>query len=364
MTVVQHTRLVAVLLLSIFGVSIPMLALVHAFPMVYTVDWTWSSSNLSLPSAAPGAAGVQSLSVGSWWILAGTYHGNITATKGGRFSTLGGTIIEDERYAQKLTVVSVNDQTIVITSSYNGTWTCTATGPGVDICEDTEIYSSQMNYTVDIALLKVTAISNSTKNCPPWHPTSNLPITEDCVGHPTSILLATNIGVGDTALRYWYMPESNATGDTIADTLWEVDRLQNISVGGVNVPVRALTHHGEHLGEWYDAAGYSKGLRKESELYDTAYGINMGWIIDGAYTDLSGSWMETSHNTAQITETNLDLQSRLPQNSTTLGWPTANVVATVAGIVVVITLALPLVKRAQRHKMSERRQFELRLPDH
>jgi hypothetical protein len=205
-----------------------------------------------------------------------------------------------------------------------------------------------MNYTVDIASLKVTAISNSTEACPPWHPTSNLPITKDCVGHPTSILLATNIGVGDTALKYRYTPKSDATGDTITDALWKVDTLQKISVDGVNVPVRDLTHIGEHLGEWYDAAGYSKGLRKDSELYDTGYEINMGWIIDGTYTDSSGRWTETSHNTALITATKLDLQSRLPQNSATLGWPTASVAATVAVIVVVIILALLLMKRARK----------------
>jgi hypothetical protein len=347
MIAVKHSRLVTILLLSIFGLSIPMLPLVHAFPMVYTIDWTSPNPKLSLSSVAPGAAGVQLLSAGSWWILTGTYHGNVTATEGGRFA--GGTIIEDETYAQKLTVVSVNDQTIVITSSYNGTWTCTATGPWVDACGDTEMYSSQMDYTVDIASLRVTAISNSTKDCPPWHPTLNLPITKDCVGHPTSILLATNIGVGDTALKYWYTPKSDATGDTITDALWKVDKLQKISVDGVDVPVRDLTHSGEHLGEWSDGGGFSKGLRTDSELYDTGYGIDMGWIIDGAYTDPSGSWTETSHNSAQITETNLDLQFRLPQISITLGWPTANVVATVAVIVVVILLALLLMKRARKH---------------
>jgi hypothetical protein len=213
-----------------------------------------------------------------------------------------------------------------------------------------EMYSSQMNYTVDIASLKVTIISNSTEDCPPWHPTSNLPITKDCPPwHPTSILLSTNIGVGDTALKYWYTPKSDATGDTITDALWKVERLQEISVDGVNVPVRNLTHSGEHLGEWYDAAGYSKGLRKDSELYDTGYGINMGWIIDGAYTDSSGRWTETSHNSARITATNLDLQSGLPQNSVILGWQTASVVAA-AIIVVVITLALLFMKRARHTK--------------
>lgn len=359
MIAVKHPRLVTILLLSMFGLSIPMLPLVQAFPVDYTRDWTFSNPRLSLSSVAPGAAGIQSLSAGSWWILTGTYHGNVTATKDG---FAGGTIIEDETYAQKLTVVSVNAQTIVIMSSYNGTWTCIATGAWVETCGDTEMYSSRMDYTIDIASLKVTAISNSKTDCP-WHPTLNLPITKDCVGHPTSILLATNIGVGDMTLKYWYTPTSDATGDTITDALWKVDGLQKISVDGVDILVRDLTHGGEHLGEWYDVA-FSEGLRKDTELYDNRYGINMGWIIDGAYTDSSGSWTETSHNTAQITETNLDLHSKLPQISTTLGWPTTNVVATVLIIVVVIILPLVLMKRAQTHEMSERHQFKLRRPHH
>ena len=356
----KQPTLVTILLLSMFGLSIPMLPLVHAFPMVYAVDRTLSNPELSLSSVAPEVVGVQSLSAGSWWILTGTYRGNVTATKGSAFD--GDTIIEDETYAEKLTVVSVSDQTIVITSSYNGTWTCTATDASLEICGDTETYSSQMDYTVDIASLNVTAISKSTMDCP-WHPTLNLPITEDCVGHPSSILLPTNIGVGDMTLKYWHAPKSDATGDTITDAFWKVDGLQKINVDGVDVPVRDLTHSGEHLGEWSDQ-GFFMGLRKESELYDTRYGIGMGWIIDGAYADASGSWTETSHNTAQITETNLDLHPRLPQISTTLGWPTTNVVATVPVIVAVIILALLLMKRAQTHEMSKRRRFKSRRPHH
>jgi len=314
-----------------------------------------ANPSLSLPSVAHVDTSVQSLPVGAWWILTGAYHNNLNATEGGPFA--GDAIIEHETYAQKLTVMSVNNHAIIIRSSYNGTWTCTGIGDWVDGCGDSESYSSQMDYTIDIASLQVMAISNSLTECP-WHPTSNLPITKDCVGYPTSILLPTNIGMGDKALEYWYAPDGNDAGDTITNVFWKVDGLQKISVDGVDVTVKDLTYSGEHLGNWFGGTGvYSKGLRKDTELYDTVYGINMGWIIDGTYIDPSDSWTETSHNAAQIAGTNLEIQSRLPQISTIIGWPT-NVVSAAAVIVLVILLALLLTKRAQTHKISKRLGFK------
>lgn len=306
-------------------------------------EWTWivtscvllvmvvSMLNTPRVDATPAS---KPLPAGSWWTNAGTYSWELSGT--GHYS---GKYREDGTYTEKYTVVSSSDSTMVISYSETGSWTCTAAGEWASTCQpNAGTYSSQTDYTIDIATLKVTGAYDASS------PES---IREE-VGHPTWILLATDLTVGDSASQWWYVPNSDGTTSTITDVLWKVEKLQEINVKGVDVTVRILTYSGEHLGGFYRVSnGHefdSKGVMTESDLYDTAYGILMGHTRTGVYTHADseasagsslyseGNWTETQQNSSQITDTNLEFEPPPPpQVSITLGSPMANVPVTVDG---------------------------------
>lgn len=273
---------------------------------------------LSMLSAPRVDAALNSkpLPAGSWWTNAGTFSYELSGT-----GAYNGEARFEGTYTVKYEVVSSDESTMVIRYSETEPWTCTSTGEWTTACQPSEgTYSYQTDYTIDVATLKVTA----THDAPPTETS-----TQKEVGHPTWILLATDLSVGDTATQWWKVPNSDSTSSTITDVLYKVEKLQEINIKGIDVTVRVLTYTGEHLGGFYRGGLHSKGPRTESDLYDTVYGIYMGHTTSGTYTysDSQGSWTETYVDTSQITDTNLEFKP--PQVSITLGRPTANVPVTV-----------------------------------
>jgi hypothetical protein len=273
----------------------------------------------------------RSLPAGSWWTNAGAYSWELSGT--GHY---GGKYREDGTYAEKYTVVSRSDSTMGISYSETGSWTCTAAGEWASTCQtNTGTYSLETDYTIDVATLKVTAAYDA----------SSPESTKEEVGHPTWILLATNLSVGDTASQWWRVPKGMSSN--ITDVSWKVDKLQMINVRGVDVTARVLTYTGERLGYlfWVRSDGqelHSRGLMTESDLYDTSYGILMGHTRTGVYAHADsegtsmlyseGSWTETQQDSSQITDTNLEFEFKPPQVSITLDRPLANVAVSVDDI--------------------------------
>jgi hypothetical protein len=309
------------------GVNIPSTLNLYAVYLLSETSniHTQPSSPVSLPTNIPYTEAPQTaLLAGSWWTVTGTIHYEVVGTGGDE-----GNYREDDRYTDNYTVVSNDGTTMVVSYFDAGSWTCTATDTvpsafWVGTCggqTNSGTFSSQTSYTIDVATLKVTATSSES--------------TKDEVGHPTYILLATNATVGDTAWIYWRVPNSNATGSTITDVLYKVDKLDKINVKGVDVTVRVLTYTGERLGNfWTSRSGqkvYEKGLNTESDFYDTAYGIYMGHTMTGSYTytDSKGSWTDTITGQERVFDTNLEFKP--PQVSITLGSPTVKVPVTVDG---------------------------------
>lgn len=283
-------------------------------------------SMLNAPRVDAAASG-KPLPAGSWWTVAGTYSYELSGKR--RFL---GNYRENGTYTDKFRVVSSNDSMIVMRYSETDSWNCTAAGHWADVCKpNTGTDSYETDYTIDIATLNVTATHDtlSTK--------SN---TKEEVGHPTWFLLGTDLSVGDTALRYWHVPNSEGTSSTITDVPWKVEKVEQINIKGFDVTVRVLTYSGKHLGNFYWGEAVSKGLRTESDLYDTAYGIFMGSSRTGNYSygSSENSWTDTFEGNDQITDTNLDFRPPSPpsppsppQTSITLGSSTARVPVTVDG---------------------------------
>ena len=277
-------------------------------------EWMHAPEIVTMPGYSGQAIPSKSLPAGSWWTVIGTYQNDVAGT-----GSYNGSIREDGTYTDKYTVVSSDGTTMVISFSDAGSSTCTATDTWVSLCQtNSGAFSSQTSYTIDVATLKVTVTSGN----------------KDLVGRPAAMLLATNaaLKVGDTAWQYWYVPNSDATGDTITDVLFKVDKLQTINVKGVDVTVRDLTYTGQHLGLfWANSTGkgvFEEGSKTLSELYDTTYGIYMGETVSGnyAYSDSQGSWTDKTRVTEQISDTNL-----VWPISITIGSPTVNLPVTVDG---------------------------------
>lgn len=263
------------------------------------------------------------LPAGGWLSKTGTYSYDVSGT--GDYS---GTVREEVPYTVKYEVLSSDKSTVVIRYSETDSWTCTATGEWTTVCDSpsgVDLY--QTDYTIDVATLQVTATYDapSTKSS-----------TQKEVGHPTWILLGTDLSVGDTATQWWKVPNSDGQSSTITDVLWKVDEIQKITVKGMDVIVRSLTYTGDHIGSfWWETSGqefHSRGLETESEYYDTIYGLCMGLTVTGTYTysDSVGGWTEKYADTNQFADTNLDF--RPPQVSITLGRPSVNVAVTVDNV--------------------------------
>ena len=116
---------------------------------------------------------------------------------------------------------------------------------------------------------------------------------------------------GGTRGEFWSVPNSDAKGST--DTLVDFSvGTQRTNIRGVPLKVWSLTYTGDVLGYLYNPDGvYSKGRETDTYLYDSVYGILVGysWKLTAEGEQVGGSWTEDCSSDELIEDTNLSFSA-------------------------------------------------------
>jgi hypothetical protein len=267
-----------------------------------------------LPTPVAAASPAASLPIGSHWILNGTSH--YTASGSGIFA---GEWTRDAKSTEQYTVQSRDANTITITYAFSGSYSNTATETWVNRnggkSNQGTFTPTQNDYTIDLATLKVTAVTNSNNK-------------------------------NDVGTRIWFMinPQGLSHGSTLSyywkgsEVPWKVSEPTPFKVKGTNVNGLSITYSDEANGWWNVDKTYSRGLETDTVIFDSTYGLLMGVTQTGNYefTKQGGGWTETKSLTSEISDTNINFsQSILSQLFAPFSQPYL-----ISGIVAIIVLII------------------------
>jgi hypothetical protein len=241
---------------------------------------------------------------GNQWTISGVTH-RIATGEG----TDTGTWTRDSNYTDKYVVVSSNATALRISWLGKEAWTSTATNSWVNANggstnKGTRSYGT--TYAVDVATFKIIAVSSNSRS--------------NEIGHPAWFLLnLAGLISGGTLSLGWSVPSSDAVSSTLMDLPWSVTT-SSVNFKGEVVSAWEVADEGTSLGWWHCSSKppnrgiqcpkgnvYSNGTATETELFDSMYGIRLGYNITGGflYGRTGGGWTETLFETALLTATNL-----------------------------------------------------------
>jgi hypothetical protein len=270
---------------------------------------------LQMVSAAQDS---ESLSIGSWWTIKSTYRQVSTGS-----GSWEGTYTETGEYTMKILVTNKNSDTMTLSNQEDGKWSCTATGnwwcTSTGAQETSDTWSDTYEYTIALNTLKVIDVGRDQ--------------AKDFVGHPTWYMV--NVGQlteGGKAVHHWWVPNSNAKGNKIADVDFSVDT-QTAKIKGAQLKVWGLSYSGGILGwERNDNGVYSSGPATTTYLYDPVYGIWVGYsdksTTNGVAAGGDGSWTEVYSEDGQLIDTNLSFAVPVTLNAE----PSGHVAVTVDSV--------------------------------
>ena len=262
---------------------------------------------IAMPMLGQQTASAQdsnSLSIGSWWTLKGTYRQMTTGS-----GSWKGTYTETGEYTDKITVTSKNSDTITLSNQEDGKWSCTATDgwscTSKNEQEASGTYSRTYQYTIALNTLRVNSVGGDAG--------------KDIIGHPTWYMV--NVGQlteGGKVAHHWWVPESSAKGDKITDVDFSVDS-QTAKIKGADLKVWRLSYSGDTLGWWRSNGVYSSGPATRTDLYDPIYGIWVGHSFksttNGVVAGGAGSWTEDYSEDLQFVDTNLSFTMPVSLNT-------------------------------------------------